>query len=180
MSSPEVGELHVNTSRLWTGGLATAIVAMLVILVGTLLMRGVFGIPVLAPEEAGYLGDVGTVLYALLAGAAALAAVGLMHVLLSRAPRGRFFFGWIAGLAAAVAAVAPFTQAAPVPSQLATAVINLSAGVVIAVLVNTSARSATRGLGAPGRRRILRKEGLMPEMHAENDGTPAKEIGRWD
>jgi hypothetical protein len=38
----------VDAARLWTGGLATAVVAALVALVGVLIARGLFDIPVLA------------------------------------------------------------------------------------------------------------------------------------
>ena len=38
----------VDAGRLWTGGLATAVVAALVALVGVLIARGLFDIPVLA------------------------------------------------------------------------------------------------------------------------------------
>ncbi|NYH52010.1 MULTISPECIES: DUF6069 family protein [Nocardiopsis] len=140
----EIGnERPVNTTRLWSGGLATAVVAALVIFAGTLVFRGVFGIPVLAPEDAGNLGDASTVAYALMAAVAALLATGLMHLLLLSAPRALKFFGWILGLATAIAAVAPFSEAAGTPSQIATAVINLVTGIAIITLLRSVARSAT-------------------------------------
>ncbi|MBE2999152.1 hypothetical protein IDM40_10620 [Nocardiopsis sp. HNM0947] len=139
----EIGsERAVNVSRLWSGGLATAVVAALVILAGTLVFRGVFDIPVLAPEEAGYLGDTSTAAYALLAGVIALVATALLHMLLLSAPRALTFFGWIMGLAVAIAAVTPFSQVAEVPSQLATAVINLVAGIAIVTLLRSVGRTA--------------------------------------
>lgn len=139
----EIGsERAVNISRLWSGGLATAVVATLVILAGTLVFRGVFDIPVLAPEEAGYLGDTSTAVYALLAGVIALVATALLHMLLLSAPRALTFFGWIMGLAVAIAAFTPFSQVAEVPSQLATAVINLVAGIAIVTLLRSVGRTA--------------------------------------
>ncbi|MEE2045375.1 hypothetical protein Q7689_18695, partial [Nocardiopsis tropica] len=80
-------ERPVNTTRLWSGGLATAVVAALVIFAGALVFRGVFDVPVLAPEEAGNLGDASTVAYALMAAVAALLATALMHLLLLSAPK---------------------------------------------------------------------------------------------
>ncbi|MFD6951006.1 hypothetical protein A6A08_20510 [Nocardiopsis sp. TSRI0078] len=140
----EIGnERPVNTTRLWSGGLATAVVAALVIFAGALVFRGVFGIPVLAPEEAGNLGDASTAAYALMAAVAALLATALMHLLLLSAPRALKFFGWILGLATAIAAVAPFSEAAGAPSQVATAVINLVTGIAIITLLRSVARSAT-------------------------------------
>jgi hypothetical protein len=43
------GRLRVDAARLWTGGLATALVAALVAVVGVLIARGLFDVPVLAP-----------------------------------------------------------------------------------------------------------------------------------
>ena len=45
--------ITVNAGRLWTGGLATAVVAALVAVVGVLFARGLFDVPVLAPTEEG-------------------------------------------------------------------------------------------------------------------------------
>ncbi|MBB6118101.1 DUF6069 family protein [Nocardiopsis algeriensis] len=165
----EIGrERPVNAVRLWSGGLATAVVAALVILVGTLLMRGALGIPVLAPEEAGYLGDAGTVVYALMAAVAALLATGLMHLLLLTTPRARTFFGWMIGLVTAVAVVTPFTQGAEVASQFATAFVNLAAGAAIGLLLRSVSATAVGGSGEPavreGERPALRSEGILPEV----------------
>ncbi|MDT0329054.1 DUF6069 family protein [Nocardiopsis lambiniae] len=167
-------ERPVNAVRLWSGGLATAVVAALVILVGTLFVRGVLGIPVLAPEEAGYLGDAGTALYALVAAVAALAATALMHLLLVAAPRARAFFVWIIGLITAIAVVTPFTQGAEGASQVGTALINLVAGVAIAILVNSVARTAVvRGDHRGAEKPALRHEGILPDVdQAEFRGEP--------
>ncbi|GAA4894387.1 hypothetical protein GCM10023405_11430 [Streptomonospora salina] len=134
----------MNAVRLWSGGLATAVVAALIILVGTLVVRGVLGIPILAPEEAGYIGGVGTAAYAVTAGIAALVATALLHLLLVSAPRATTFFGWIVGLATVVAAVSPFTQAASLPSQLATAVINAVTGIAIVSLLTSVGATSVR------------------------------------
>ncbi|MFD3684393.1 DUF6069 family protein [Nocardiopsis sp. NPDC058631] len=143
-------ERPVNTTRLWSGGLATAVVAALVIFAGALVFRGVFDIPVLAPEEAGNLGDASTVAYALMAAVAALLATALMHLLLLSAPKAGTFFGWIVGLATAIAAVAPFSQGAEVPSQIATALINLVAGIAIITLLRSVGRASTLNARSAG------------------------------
>ncbi|MDS1269890.1 DUF6069 family protein [Lipingzhangella sp. LS1_29] len=132
----------VNAGRLWAGGLATAAVAGLVIIVGVLIARSVFGIAILAPEEDGHLGNATTGFYAASAALAALLAAGLLHLLLTSAPSPLSFFGWIGGLATAVAAVSPFTQEAALESQVATAAINLVAGVAIVTLLSGVAASA--------------------------------------
>lgn len=142
----------VNATKLWAGGLATAFVAGLVIIVGVLIARGVFGIPVLAPEEAGSFGDATTGVYAAFAGVAAIAATAILHLLLLAAPSPMSFFAWIVGLATAVAAVTPFTQSAGLASQVATCVINLLCGVAIGSLlsgVGAAAMDRRRGRGYP-------------------------------
>lgn len=147
----EIGsERPVNTTRLWYGGMATAVVAALVIFAGALVFRGVFGVPVLAPESAGALGDASTVAYALMAAVAALLATGLMHMLLLSAPRAMKFFGWILGLITAIAAVAPFSEPVDTSSQVSTAVINLVTGVAIITLLRSVGRASTLSSRAPG------------------------------
>ena len=76
------GRVHVDAARLWTGGLATA----LVVVVGVLIARGLFDVPVLAPEGEGALGNASTARLAMLAAVAALLATGLMHLLLLSTP----------------------------------------------------------------------------------------------
>ncbi|MGH2816351.1 MAG: hypothetical protein ACRDLC_14475 [Actinomycetota bacterium] len=80
-------KLQVNANRLWTGGVATAVVAALVAVVGVLIARGLLDVPVLAPTEEGVLGNANTARLALVAAGAALAATGLMHLLLLFIPR---------------------------------------------------------------------------------------------
>ncbi|WP_046468864.1 DUF6069 family protein [Allosalinactinospora lopnorensis] len=142
----EYGDQQLNVARLWSGGLATAVVAGLIILAGVLVARGVLRIPVLAPEEAGYFGDAGTGVYAAMAATAALLATGLLHLLMVGAPRPLAFFGWIVGLATIVATVSPLTQQAALESQVATALINLVAGVAILTLLSSTGAGASCAL----------------------------------
>jgi Family of unknown function (DUF6069) len=138
------GRIIVNAGRLWTGGLATSVVAALVAVVGVLFARGLFDVPVLAPTEEGTLGDASTAQLAGLAALAALAATGLMHLLLLSTPRPWRFFSWIVALLVVVAVLAPFTTDAELDTKVATAVINLVIGLAIGTLVPAVARSATR------------------------------------
>jgi Family of unknown function (DUF6069) len=132
----------VDARALWTGGLATALVAALVALVGLVIFRGVFDIPVLAPERDGTWGDVSTVHLMLGAAGGALVATGLVHLLLVSTPRALSFFGWIIGLATIAATFAPFATDADTDSKVATAVINLGIGIAILSLVSGVARMA--------------------------------------
>jgi Family of unknown function (DUF6069) len=136
--------ITVNAGRLWTGGVATAVVAALVAVVGVLFARGLFDVPVLAPTEEGTLGDASTAQLAGLAAVAALAATGLMHLLLLSTPRPWRFFAWIVSLLIVVAVLLPFTTDAELDTKVATAVINLVIGLAIGTLVPAVARSATR------------------------------------
>ena len=144
------GRLRVDAARLWTGGLATALVAALVAVVGVLIVRGLFDVPVLAPTREGVLGGTSTARLAILAAVAALLATGLMHLLLVSTPRPFRFFTWIVSLLTVVAVLAPFMTDATRATQVATAAIGLVIGMAIGSLVSGAARSAIRlGRQAP-------------------------------
>jgi hypothetical protein len=57
-TDPPASVVGVDARRLWFGGLATALVAALIALVGIVVARGVFGIPILAPKGGGRTGAV--------------------------------------------------------------------------------------------------------------------------
>lgn len=134
----------VDAGRLWTGGLATAVVAALVAIVGVLIARGLFDVPVLAPTGDGALGDASTWQLAGLAALAALLATGLLHLLLLSTPRPGQFFGWIMTLATVAAALVPFLTDADLDEKVATAAIYLAIGVAIGSLLSGVGRSAMR------------------------------------
>jgi len=133
-----------NAARLWTGGIATAVVAALIVVAGVFIARGVLNISVLAPKRASDLGNSSTAVYAGLAAAATLVATALLHVLLLGAPRPITFFVWIAALADLVAAAAPFTQSAPTSSKVFTSILNLIVGFAVISLLSGVAASAIR------------------------------------
>jgi hypothetical protein len=141
---------RVDAGRLWMGGLATALVAALVAVVGVVIVRGLFDVPVLAPTGEGTLGDASTARLAVLAALAAVLATGLMHLLLVSTPRPFMFFAWIVALLVLVAVLGPFTTGADLDTKVATAAINLAIGLAIGSLVPGVARSAIRlGSGRP-------------------------------
>jgi hypothetical protein len=135
----------VDAGRLWTGGVATALVAALVALVGVLICRGLLDVPVLAPTEEGTLGGTSTFRLVGLVALAALLATGLLHLLLLSTPRPLRFFSWIVALATAAAALAPFLTDADLDEKVATATIYLAIGISIGSLLSGVARSAMRG-----------------------------------
>jgi hypothetical protein len=134
----------VNAGRLWSGGLATALVAGLVSLVGILLTRGLFDVPILAPKGEGTWGGANTFWYSFGAACAALLATGLMHVLLLTTPRPMLFFAWAIGLSTFAAILAPFMVEAELASRICTSLLNLVIGAAIGSLVAGTAKAALR------------------------------------
>ena len=135
---------QVDAGKLWPGGIATAVVAGLVALVGVLVCRWLFGIPLLAPKSDGAYGDVHTTALVLLAVAAALVATAVAHLLLLSTPRPLTFFGWIIGLATVLAVLLPFSTSAPLTAKIATAVVDLILGVAIGSLISGVAARSVR------------------------------------
>lgn len=133
---------RVNAGRLWAGGIGAAVVVALVVLVGILLVRGVLKIPVLAPKGEGAYGTASTTTYALTAAALALVATALLHALLLAMPRPMSFFYWICALVTAVAVLLPFTLVAELDAQIATAGINLVAGICLMSVLGSIGGSA--------------------------------------
>ena len=135
----------VDARTLRSGGAATAVMAALIALVGILICRWLFNIPILAPRQDGAWGDAATAEYAVAAAAAALVATAIMHLLLLATPRPRLFFTWIIALATVIAVVFPLGTSAPVSQKVATAIINLVLGCAIGSLVSgVAARSIRR------------------------------------
>src|ERR1700760_835308 len=171
MESPEPGprsSRQVDARPLWSGGVATAVVAALIALVGILVARWLFNISFLSPRRAGAWGDASTVGYVFASAACALVATALMYLLLISTPYPRVFFGWIIGLATLVAVVYPFSTTAPLSQKLATAVVNLVLGVAIGSLIAEVSRRATRRRVV--RRRVDRPSYPPPPSRTAGDG----------
>jgi hypothetical protein len=154
MESPEPGSgstRQVDARPLWSGGVATAVVAALIALVGILVSRWLFNISFLSPRREGAWGDASTAGYVFAAVGCALVATALMHLLLLTTPYPRVFFGWIIGLATVVAVVFPFSTTAPVSQKIATGFVNLVLGVAIGSLVAEVSRRASRRVIVRGR-----------------------------
>jgi hypothetical protein len=147
MESPEPGpgsSRQVDARPLWSGGVATAVVAALIALVGILVARWLFNISFLSPRREGAWGDASTAGYVFASIGCALVATALMHLLLLTTPYPRVFFGWIIGLATIVAVVFPFSTTAPVSQKIATGFVNLVLGIAIGTLLAGVAGRAVR------------------------------------
>jgi Family of unknown function (DUF6069) len=138
----------VDVGRLWTGGLLAGVVAAGVAVVGLLVVRGILDIPVLI-ERDGALIDASTWYYAAAAFLAAMAATGLLHLLLLQAPQPYRFFGWIVGIAVVIAVLVPYATDAELRSKVATSVINLVIGLCIGSVVSGLGHSSARVLDEP-------------------------------
>jgi hypothetical protein len=139
------GRFIVNARSLWTGGVATALVAALVAIVGVLIIRGVLSIPIIAPANTtGAIDYVGAVWLAGFAALGGLVATALMHVLLLLAPQPMAFFGWIIGLVTLAFAVWPFTVKVGSDVRIANAVLHVMIGIAIGTLLLMTSDQAMR------------------------------------
>jgi hypothetical protein len=141
----------VDAGKLWAGGFATAIVAVLIAVIGILITRGLFDIAILAPKDKGTWESASALPYAVVAAAGAFVATGLMHVLLLTTPRPTLFFGWIMFLVTVVVAVWPFTTNAALEAQVATAALN---AIIVIAIWSLVAGTAGRAL-SPASRGVL-------------------------
>lgn len=140
-----------DSTQFWAGGVATAVVAALIALVGILVCRWALGIPILAPASDGTWGDAHTGEYVLVAAVIALVATGLLYLLVLATPEPGTFFRWIMGLATLAVVVYPFSTSAPLEQKAATAVVNLVLGVAITSLLTGVASRAIRRSVPPSR-----------------------------
>lgn len=131
-----------DPSRLWAGGVATAAVAAGVAIVGLLLIRGVFDIPVLTPGDGEPLLDEAVAWLPVSAAIAALLATGLLHLLLLSTPRPRMFFAWLVILVVAAIVLQTFMLGSGLYEQLASSALYIVIGVAILSLLSGVADSA--------------------------------------
>ena len=124
-----------DAQKLWAGGAVSAVITGLVALVGVLISRWLFNLPVLAPRQDGAYGDVHTTALILVAVAAAVVATGVAHLLMLGTLRPLLFFGWIVALVTAIAVMFPFSTTAALDAKLATALVNLAIGIAVGTLV---------------------------------------------
>ncbi|MEO3798005.1 DUF6069 family protein [Nonomuraea sp. B10E15] len=133
---------RVNPARVWGGGVAAAVVAALVAVVGVMISKSLLGIRVIAPDGDPVHGSAAITGYAISAAAAALVATLLLFVLMLSTPEPARFFSWIAGLFAVIITILPFMHSADLLEQIATAAINLVIGIAIASLLTSIGRTA--------------------------------------
>ncbi|GAB2644963.1 DUF6069 family protein [Prescottella soli] len=138
----------VDAKRLWSGGVATALVAALAAVVGLLVVRGLLDIAVITPDTTFGESQVTTIAgYAIVA---ALLATALLHLLMVSTPRATSFFGWIGILATVAVALWPYTVYASTDSKIGSSLIYLVVGIAIVTLLSGVAGTAriTRPVGS--------------------------------
>ncbi|MEE2056772.1 DUF6069 family protein [Rhodococcus artemisiae] len=138
--NPDPATNAVDVKKLWSGGLATAVVAALAAVVGLLVIRELLDVPVITPEI--LFGRSQAANLAVFAAIAALVATGLLHLLILSTPRATSFFSWICTLATVAVALWPFMFDATLASKVCSAVLYLVVGTAIVSLLSGVARSA--------------------------------------
>ncbi len=134
----------LDATRLWTGGLATAAVAALVALVGTLVIRVLVEYAPVGTSTAHAISGGNAGLLCLFAAIAALAATGVAHLLIVSTPDPLSYLGWIIGLSTAAAVVVPLLGGLPMAAAVAIAIVNLVIGLAIGSLIVGAAAAAYR------------------------------------
>jgi hypothetical protein len=164
---------RVNAGQVWSAGLATALVAALIAVVGILISRWLFKVPILAPSHEGAWGDANTAYYALAAVGVALVATAILHLLMLGTPAPTMFLSWIMGLATVVAVVYPFSTGAPIEQKAATAIVNLVLGIAISSLLTGVAARGYRRRPARyvERERVYQSRDEYPPEAARADPT---------
>lgn len=133
---PPPPRIIVDAVRLWSGGLATAVVAGLIAWIGVLIANTILELDIARAAVVLSLFESFTANYVITAVILALAATGLGHLLSLSTPRPRSFFSWIVGLVTVVGIVLPFTRGGEIEDKLAVGVINLVLGIAIGSLLS--------------------------------------------
>ena len=143
------GEVEVVTKRLWAGGVATAIVAAGIAILGVLIVNTVLEVGIQTAGRSGALVDNASTIIPVAAAIAALAGTALLHLLLLTTPRPASFFSAIAFLVIAVLILQVFLADGTIGAHLATAVLYAAIGIAIVSMLSgvsaTSVRPATGG-----------------------------------
>lgn len=139
------GQTEFSTTKLWTGGVAAALIEALLAIVGFLVVKNILRMPILGVAPSGNTFNPTMAGYAFAGAVAAILATAVMHLLLVGTPRPLFYFGWIGALCTAILVLIPLGIRQSWSEVIPTAVINLIGGIVITAIVRgTAAASITR------------------------------------
>jgi hypothetical protein len=138
------GDVEVLGRRLWAGGVATAVVAAGIAIVGVLIISNVFDLGIQTAQRSGALVDNALTIIPVCAVIAALAGTALLHLLLLTTPRPATFFSAIVLLVLVVLVLQVFLAAGGVIDHIATAVLYAAIGLAIISMLSGVSRTAVR------------------------------------
>jgi hypothetical protein len=138
------GDVEVVGKRLWAGGVATAVVAAGIAIVGVLILSNVFDLGIQTAQRSGALVDNALTIIPVCAVIAALAGTALLHLLLLTTPRPATFFSAIVLLVLAVLLLQVFLAAGGVVDHIATAILYAAIGLAIISMLSGVSRTAVR------------------------------------
>lgn len=141
--TPYGSRRRIDPIRIWTGGIATALVAGGIGWVGVLVIRAIFQVPGIHRVGDDNL-DVDQLSLAITAAVAALLATALLHLLLLGTPGAHKFFAWIIGLIVVGLIVEQMLAGNGWLSSLLISAVYLVIGIAIASLLSGVARTAIR------------------------------------
>lgn len=131
----------IRSGVLWAGGVATAVVAALVSAVGVVIAEGVLSIELLQVGLPGNPTAPIWLSYPVIAFLLAIAATGILHLLLAVVPQPLRFFNWIMGLITVLAAALPFVAGFSGRSIITSAVDFITALAVWLLLIGIAVRA---------------------------------------
>lgn len=137
-------QVRTDAGRLWAGGVATAVVAAGVTLIGIMVLHQLLHAPILSPGGLRQAADYAMVAFPVAVGIVTLLATGLLHLLLMTTPRAGQFFGWIASLVLALVVLQVFLHETDLLAKVETTVFYLLIGIAIITSLLGVARSAVR------------------------------------
>lgn len=141
--APYGSRRRVDPIRIWTGGVATALVAGGIGWVGVLVIRAIFHVPGIHRVGNDNL-SVDQLSLAITAAVAALLATALLHLLLLGTPGAHRFFAWIVGLVVVGFIVEQMLTGDGWLSSVLISAVYLVIGIAIASLLSGVARTAVR------------------------------------
>jgi len=113
----------------WAGVVATAVVAALIGIAGTVIFESIIDVDLVTQDPFGTDSTMGA--YVVGGVATALVAGGLLYLLVLSTPKPRAFFGWIMGLGTLVVALLPLTWTDDTTKALCSGLVNLLIGIAV-------------------------------------------------
>ncbi|MHC1561940.1 hypothetical protein [Actinomycetospora sp. NBRC 106375] len=144
------GDVEVLGKRLWAGGVATAVVAAGIAIVGVLIISNVFELGIQTTQRSGALVDNAMTIIPVCAVIAALAGTALLHLLLLTTPRPATFFSAIVLLVLVVLLLQVFLADGGVVDHIATAILYAAIGLAIISMLSGVSRTAVRPVSQSG------------------------------